>query len=194
VYLPAVGAESARLDQFIAAAKSLHEAIERIHSKATAEEQRLALGHGFEAGEALFQARGVHKYLQKIGETKGGWIALVEAAFDFSYATVCTYIRLYENRERLLRDLPTENRSIRGAIRFLGPTKKRTRKRREVLIERSEFIALAEQHGIADVVNEPECGRAFFNAVAAKAGFPKDIAFGKLKVGVSLQGDKSRAL
>jgi hypothetical protein len=86
--------------------------------------------NGLAAGQALSRAWTIHQQRKEVGETDLGWIKVVEELVECSYVTVCTYIRLHEDQSRLLRELPPGSRSIRSAIRHLGPTQTRPRRRK----------------------------------------------------------------
>jgi hypothetical protein len=116
-------------DQLIAAANATH-GNHRDLRASHKEELARGLEKGFVAGQALSRARAIHQQRKEAGETALGWIKAVEESVAFSYVTVCTYIRLHENQSRLLRELPPGSRSIRSAIRHLGPTQNRQGRRK----------------------------------------------------------------
>jgi hypothetical protein len=188
--------ESDRLVCLVTAANTHHNEIANIH-QVTAEEKSRALDHAREAGEALHRAKAVCKQSKKQDNSLPCWIDWVESEFEFSRQTASTYVRIFANWN-LLSDLQGEERSIRGAIRFLnqllGQTLTRERKRKKVLIAESDFITLAKQHGFADIADNLEQGRAFFNAVSKLARFPKDIVFGKETVKDSPRDDYTRGM
>jgi hypothetical protein len=188
---PAEMPESDRLEHLGATAKTIHREIEIMSYQASAEVKSRALDHAREAGEALHRAKTICKQNRKFNKTSPFWVTWVEAEIDFTYQTVCTYIRIHENWD-LLRDMNGEERSIRGAVRYLrrleGQTVEKKRKRKSAAIEESKFIALARQRASANSAGNSEQDLAFVNATLELARVQITLVFGKRKGNASFKG------
>jgi hypothetical protein len=167
---PTIG-ENARdeLAQLASEIEISHDEITTLHGR--------ALDHAREAGKALDQAKAICRRTRRRDKSCPSWSKWVPQKLGMTRHMAQIYVRIFKNWD-LVKDLEGDERSIRGAIRFLRKKAGRAvGEPKPITIKATDLLAAAERHGFKNVAS-PAKLEAFANEILKLAHITKTIKLG----------------